>query len=342
MICDPSGLRLYFNEFPRRPPTRVLEAARRALADANRYPDEALAEELKSLMASYSGVGPENVHAASGGEYVFYELFSRLVKPGDRVLLLEPTFTSYEPILRALGAEVHKLRLEESSDRWHLPWDALTSSLSSLKPKLLVVDDPNNPTGSRMFPSEDAVREVCSSFDGHLLLDEAYTEYAGYSSSRLITGLDNLVIFRTMSKAFAMAGMRVSFLLAAKDLIRSIEGFSPRFELSRASLAAAVEALRDPSYASKNAEYIREERSRVRRALLGVGELRVYESLTNFLLMRFPDPSAVERLKFRVMRPSFAREFARLSLGTRSQDDCALRLVREALEAGKALPHAGR
>ncbi|MGC8673906.1 MAG: aminotransferase class I/II-fold pyridoxal phosphate-dependent enzyme [Thermoprotei archaeon] len=335
MNCDPSELRLYFNEFPRPPPANVIKAAREALREANRYPEDKLVEELKSLMSSYAGLKPENVHATSGGEYAFYELFTRLVRPGDSAILLEPTFTSYEPILKVLGVKVHKLRLEENDYRWILDKDKLFSLMRTEKPRLLVIDDPNNPTASPMLADEDLVREVCSSFGGYLLLDEAYTEYAGYSASKLVPEIDNLVVFRTMSKAFALAGMRVSILLATKQLIESIEGFSPRFELSRPSLAAAVEALSDPSYAFRNADFIKSERERVRRALKSMNGLKAYESFTNFILMRINYPQLIDSLKIRLMRPAFDKQYARLSIGSKLENNCAVSALRDSLNSGK-------
>jgi len=342
MPCDPSKLRLYYNEFPQPPPKRVLDAARKSVSRANRYPPSELAELLKELMAKYAGVSAENVHAASGGEYVFYELFSRAVRPGDLVFLLEPTFSSYEPILRALGCTIEKVPLIEKGDMWSLELDSLIDMIRRKKPKLLVMDDPNNPTGSPVLRTRENVGRLLSSFDGYLLLDEAYTEYAGYSSASLISEVKNLVVFRTMSKAFAMAGMRVSFLLAPSGLIKNVEGFSPRFELSRASMAAAVEALRDPSYALKNAEYVILERERLYGKLLRLNGVKPYKSSTNFIMMKFL--RGMPKLPLTLMIPQFAPGFARLSIGTRGDDDCAVRALADALvqdHAYKASPVKG-
>ncbi|MFQ1020373.1 MAG: aminotransferase class I/II-fold pyridoxal phosphate-dependent enzyme [Thermoprotei archaeon] len=335
MPCDPSELRLYYNEFPHPPPKNVLEAARKSLADANRYPASELAVLLKDFMAKYAGVRAENVHAASGGEYVFYELFSRVVKPGDLVFLLEPTFSSYEPILRTLGCKIEKVPLTEKGDSWSLELDDLIEMAKREKPKLLVVDDPNNPTGSPMLRTRENVSKLLSFLDGYLLLDEAYTEYSGYSSADLVNETDNLVIFRTMSKAFAMAGMRVSFLLAPSRLVKDVEGFSPRFELSRPSMAAAVEALRDPSYALKNAQYVLFERERLYGKLLKLNGIKPYKSFTNFILMKFL--KGIPKLPLTLMIPRFAAGFARISVGTKGDDDCAVRALAQALNQGPYL-----
>ncbi|WP_449463267.1 histidinol-phosphate transaminase [Tardisphaera miroshnichenkoae] len=329
MPCDPSKLRLYYNEFPQPPPKRVLDAARKSLASANRYPPSELAALLKELMAKYAGVSSENVHAASGGEYVFYELFSRVAKPGDPVFLLEPTFSSYEPILRTIGCAIEKIPLKEKGDSWSLDLDSLIDMIRRKRPKLLVVDDPNNPTGSPMLRTRENVSKLLSSLDGYLLLDEAYTEYAGYSSATLVNETGNLVVFRTMSKAFAMAGMRVSFLLAPSRLVKDIEGFSPRFELSRPSMAAAVEALRDPSYALKNAEHIVLERERLYGRLLKLDGVKPYKSSTNFIMMKFL--KGMPKLPLTLMIPQFAAGFARISIGTKGDDDCAVRALAGAL-----------
>ena len=339
MRCDPTRLRLYYNEFPRVPPKRVIDAARRSMAKANRYPDAEVAYQLKALMGNYAGVRPENVHAASGGEYAFYELFSRLVRPGDLAFLLEPTFYSYEPILRVIGGKVKKVPLQDKGEFWSLSIDSLIDALRKERPKLVVIDDPNNPTGSPILQSRENVAKVLSALDGYLLLDEAYTEYAGYSSANLINETNNLFVFRTMSKAFAMAGMRVSFLLGPAKVISDIESFSPRFEVSRPSMAASVEALKDPSYALKNAQYVRAERDRLYQKLFAVDGLKPYRSLTNFILLKFL--IATPKLPLKLMIPSFAPNFARISIGSKKDDDCALRALEDSVGAkreGEALP----
>jgi len=335
--CDPRSLRVNLNELPYPPPARVLRAAAEALKSSNLYPEGRDVLVLKELMAKYTGVGPENVHFASGSDYAFYELFSqlRVFSSGPLALIIDPTFSSYEPILKATGWKVERVKLIEGEERWNLPPDGLKDALKHLKPSLLVVDDPNNPTGSPIFGGE-SIEGLAGSLDewgGWLLIDEAYAEFSGYSISKLVGSIGNLVVFRTLSKAFALAGLRSSALLAAERLIASIESGSPRFELSRPTLAASVEALRDPSYALRYAREIVNERQRMWERLAGIQYLKSYKSWTNFFLLKFTDEDALRRTGINFMRPAMRGSFVRFSLMDREADDCLLVALEESLRS---------
>ena len=290
-------MRLDLNESPWPPPPSVLEAAERALREANRYPRRELVEEAARAVAEYNGVDEGMIVLGLGGDMVIEKAYSLAVAPGDRVLLPDPVFAMYRVYAASHGARTVTVTLEPEGEVWRLDWARMLERLRSEEPRLLGLDNPNNPTGSLIVPGEAELVELLeeASKRGTLVvLDEAYYEFSGVTYSHLAESYENLVIVRTLSKAFSLAGLRVGYAIAHPRLAERLRSIMPPF-LPAPSLAAAAVAAREQGYARDTAERINAEKRWLSQRLRMMG-LHVYRSHTNFILARIPRPGLAREL----------------------------------------------
>jgi len=298
--------RLDLNESPVPPPREVLEAAASGLGEANRYPSVDRVRTLESLLAEYSGV-PEGYTAVfNGGDEALRIVFERLARGG--VAFPEHSFTMYTILSRALGLRAERLPMEEDGEWWRLR-EPLNPESS-----LVIIDSPNNPTGSPLLGESLAVELLEKGYT--LLVDEAYYEFHGETLAPLTEAYSNLIVLRTLSKAFALAGLRVGYIIASPRMIERLAARILPFPLSRPSLEAAIAALQHRSYVDSIVRLIASMKPAYREALERAG-FKVYSSRTNFLLARAPSPGHIEALErgcVRVRRTSIGPEWVRVTV----------------------------
>jgi histidinol-phosphate aminotransferase len=317
------------NESPFPPSPRVQSAIRKALGCLNLYPDP-WAAELREKIANYAGVEGENVILGNGSDELL-DLACRLfLDPGDRVLVPVPTFSLYEIAARLAGAHLQFWPLPEF--RWR--GDELIRAAG--KAKMVFVCRPNNPTGNSA--EEETVLELLR--EGKIVVvDEAYHEFARYSLVRHLGTHENLVILRTFSKAFGLAGLRIGYALAAPKVVEAMRRVKQPFSVNSLALVAASAALDDLSYMNRVVEEVRRERERVRVELLSMG-LTVLESDANFLMVGgFTDADQLcrelEKEGILIRSLSGVRGagggWVRITVGTRSQNQRLLSALRRIL-----------
>lgn len=337
-------IRLDLNESPFPPPLGVVEAAARAVAEANRYPRRELYEEVLSLLASYTGAREDMLVLGLGGDMVLEKAFSLVLGPGDTAAAPSPSFSMYPVYASHQGARLEEVQLREQGDHWTLPWEELLEA-TRRGARLVAVDNPNNPTGSLVVPGEQELVELLEEAGKRgalVVLDEAYYEFSGVTYAQLAEAYDNLLVVRTLSKAFSLAGLRIGYGIAHPGLAERLRALMPPF-LPSPSLAAAAAALRSPGYAEELVRLIRREREWLRERLNRLGA-RAYRSHTNFVLARLPaeiDP--VEALRARgilVRRPRLpGGGWIRVTVGAPRENTELVNAVAELL-AGPAAPRA--
>ncbi len=289
-------VRLDLNESPWPPPPGVVEAVARAAGEANRYPRMEEYLEAVEAVAGYAGVEPGMIVLGLGGDMVIEKAFQLSTAPGARVLLPDPVFAMYRFYAAAHGARVEAVELREEGRRWSLDWGLLLERLRAVEPALVGLDNPNNPTGSLIVPGEAELVELLEEARRRgtlVVLDEAYYEFSRVTYKGLAEAYENLVIVRTLSKAFSLAGLRIGYAVAHPRLAEKLRSLMPPF-LPRTSLAAAAAAAREPGYARQTADAIIEER-RWLAARLDMMGYTSYETHTNYVLARAP-PGTAERL----------------------------------------------
>ena len=219
-------------------PPAASAALREAAADVEcvtRYP-EVYSESLKSGIAEYVDAPPDHVVTGCGSDNVLDSAIRALAEPGETMAIPEPTF-----VMAARFGALNGLRTV--SVPLNADYTLPIEELLACDPRIVYVCSPNNPTGTWTPP--DAIEELARRTTGFVIVDEAYAEFAGATALDLARRLDNVLVVRTMSKAFGLAGLRVGYGIGATPLVRAVEKSRGPYALGSLGARAVVAALRD-------------------------------------------------------------------------------------------------
>ncbi|HEU4606078.1 MAG TPA: histidinol-phosphate transaminase [Nitrososphaera sp.] len=251
------------------------EAARQV--DLREYPLDQL-EELYSRLSKYAGVNEKCVAAGSGSDQVIELLLSTL--GGRRATVFVPTFSYF--INRC---ELHGIKVDQVPLLRDFTLDKKAFVKSAKKSDLVYLCSPNNPTGNQI--DRETLIDVIDSLEGKLVLvDEAYVDFAGYSLSADATKRGNVIVLRTLSKAFGLAGARVGYMVAGEKFVRMFRStIQSPYPISTLSLAIASGILARADHVRQTIKTIRSERDRVFARLSELGGIRTFPSDANFLFI---------------------------------------------------------
>ena len=283
-------VRLNTNENPHAPSRALVddlaESVRAAAADLHRYPDRdavALRHDLAAYLRSRTGVevDVENIWAANGSNEILQQLLQAFGGPGRTALGFVPSY-SMHPVI-AGGTQTRWVEAVRARD-FSLDPDAAVDAIGKHKPDIVFLASPNNPTGQSVAPA-DLHRLLDAMPHGVLIVDEAYGEFSAAPSaiSLLEQYPDRLIVSRTMSKAFAFAGGRLGYLVAAPAVIEAVLLVRLPYHLSVITQVAACAALRHADETLESVAALVAERERVGAALRAMG-FRVIPSDANFVL----------------------------------------------------------
>jgi histidinol-phosphate aminotransferase len=325
--------RLNTNECPYPLP----EAYRDELAEAvhaqtlNRYPDrEAL--ELRTRLAELSGHDVEGTWVANGSNEILQQLLQAYGGPGRRVVLFDPTYAMHERIAWVADSLVVHVPLEPP---WRITAVDMVHKHHEGHPAVVMVCSPNNPTGNAQDPRIiGAAAELVS--DELFIVDEAYIEFGGQTMADLANRYPNVVVVRTFSKAFALAGARIGYCLASPEVVEDLRRVRLPYHLSALTQAAGLVALRHRDEALAILDAVREQRDRILGELPRLG-VEAFPSDANFVLFRPPgDGAAVWRAL--LDRGVLVRDFTsvipdalRVTAGTPEEVDLFLSALEEVL-----------
>lgn len=300
-------VRLNTNETPYPPPEAFHERlmARLPLLELNRYPDRT-AHELRTALGQRFGLGPAQVWAANGSNEVFLQLFQAYGGPGRRLLLTNPGYSAHPLIARVSGTETRTVELNEA---FALEPEAAADAVRDHNPDLICVGHPNNPTGALV--GQAAVRALHDSSQALVIVDEAYVEFArdGSSMVSLLDELPRLVVCRTFSKAWRLAGLRLGYLLGPDWVVDDLRKVRLPYHLDSLTQAAGLTALELADQVTAHIAAVVADRGRLFAALSELPAVRVYPSEANFLLLR----AGVDDLFGRLLeRGVLVRDFARV------------------------------
>jgi histidinol-phosphate aminotransferase len=329
-------VRLNTNESPFPPPDAWREELLAALGDVSfhRYPDRP-ATELRAAVAALHGVTPEEVFCANGSNEVLQSLLLAFGGPGRRALLFEPTYALHSHISRITGTEV--VEGGRDDDFRIDPADA-ERLLESARPDITFLCSPNNPTG-RAEP-RPTVEAVLGAAPGLVIVDEAYGQFSPWSALELrAPETPGLVVTRTFSKTWAMAGARLGYLVADAGVVRACEAVVLPYHLSAQTQVAGLLALRHVPDMEARVALITEERGRLSAALTDL-PLDTWPSDANFILFRPRDRDADEVWRSLLEHSVLIRNCAnwdglrgclRVTVGTAEEDDRFLNALKESL-----------
>jgi histidinol-phosphate aminotransferase len=244
------------------------------------YP-KPMADELAAALADYTGTRPEQIMAGNGGDEIITYFLGTFLDPGDEIVVHGPTFDMY-----ALGAEVLGASAYVVKDLpvYHRDREGILRAVRERQPKITVICNPNNPTGE-LLPAS-FIEEVVKAADNLVLVDEAYMEFAGGESVlSLVSKYKNLAIIRTLSKCFALAGMRCGYIVADEEIIQAMGKIKAPYNLNSMTQLLARVVLRHREPILQVRDTIVQERERLYGLLSSIDGVHVYPSRTNFLLL---------------------------------------------------------
>jgi histidinol-phosphate aminotransferase len=260
-------------------PPAAMQAVRELDEDrVTRYPP-VYAQELKAALAQMHGVAPEQVVTGCGSDDVIDSAIRAFCEPGDVVAYPDPTFSMLPLFARMNAARPVPVPMGPG---FELDDEALLSA----RARITYICNPNNPTGTLLSP--DRIRRVAREAAGVVLLDEAYADYGAASLVGDAIASERVVVLRTLSKSFGLAGLRIGYAIGPAALVREIEKSRGPYKIGAAAEAAALAALRhDRDWAAANVATVIANRERLARELAERG-LRVWPSAANFLLVQAP------------------------------------------------------
>jgi len=326
---QPAGadvVKLNTNENPYPPSPRVLEAVRDIKAERlRRYPDPS-GRAFREAAAAVNGVGPENIICCNGGDDLLKTAFIAFCDSGRAVAYPVPTYTLYPVLANVVGCEAIEIPFD---GEFNLP-----AKLASTGAALTIVCNPNAPTGS--FVKVEDIASLADEVKGVVLVDEAYVDFAEENCSALTRRFDNVLILRSMSKGYSLAGMRFGYGIAQKALIDGLRKVQDSYPVDSVALAAATAAIKDQKYFKANVEKIKAERARLVMELRAMGFV-VPQSSSNFVLAQCKDCKAGEVYDKLVERKIYVRYFdapglddkLRITAGTPEQNDRLLAALKE-------------
>lgn len=298
------------------------------------YP-KPMSDDIREALADYIGAKPENFIIGNGGDEMITYLLGTFLDPGDQILIHSPTFDMYELGAETLGASAIKVK---DLPGYRRDQKGLLEAVRRYQPKVTVICNPNNPTGD-LLPRA-FIEEVLKAADNIVFVDEAYMEFAQKESViDLIDTYPNLIVLRTLSKAFALAGMRCGYLAADEALIEAIAKIKAPYNLNAFTQLFAPIVIRHREDIFKVRDDICVERERLYAAMKEIPGVTVYPSCTNFLLVQVDkkQEEIFEALRRKDILVKIYRNSQdipngfRISVTTKDVDDVLISVFREAL-----------
>lgn len=255
----------------------------------NLYPDDNYTE-LKEAIVNYIGCKIENISVGNGSSELLDLCVKTFVDTNELILSLDPTFSMYSIYAKIVNSRY--IGAGEGND-FTINVDDVIKSIEENDPKLTIICNPNNPTGTTI--KRDDVLRIVKSTDNVVIVDEAYMEFSNESVVDEIENYDNLIVVKTMSKAFSMAGIRTGYLIANEELVKTIEKVRPPYNLNSISALLATKALKQKDKMLSYVENLKVEREKIYEKLLDMG-VKAYKSGANFVFFSSKVDNLAEKL----------------------------------------------
>ena len=278
----PADVMISANENPLDVPFEIRREIERAVRKVplNRYPDP-LANELRDMIAEANGLERDQVIVGNGGDELLFNLALAYGGPGRTFLNMPPTFSVYVNNAQLTNTEI--VNVPRRAD-FTVDEEAVIERLSQGDIDFTIVTSPNNPTGGTV--SATFVRRMLEASDTLVMVDEAYFEFSRYTVRPLLEKYENLVILRTFSKAFSMAGVRMGYLLGSEPAIRELKKVRQPYSVNAVSQAIARVVYENRAQFEPGIDAIIDERTRVTDALSALPSVTPFPSQANYVLVR--------------------------------------------------------
>jgi len=334
-IPPPEGrkgkLRLDFNENTLGCSAAVLKALKNFNAeDLSIYPEYG---ELRAMVASHCGVEPENILLTNGSDEALRYIFDAYLGRGEEIVIPAPTFA-----MIGVYASLRQARIKEVLYRRDLsfPGKKFINAISD-STKIVVLVNPNNPTGTEIAP-RDVERIVSKASNSLVVIDEAYHQFLGHTATKMINEHPNVLVVQTLSKAYGLAGLRVGYITGNAEIIQVLNRVISPYSVNSVAVACAKAALKDTRYLKRYVRQVKDAKSYLREEMKKLG-LKVHPSGANFFLVDFGKLAGFVSEGLRKSgilvrdrsRLPLLKGCIRIGIGTKKQCDSLLRALRPLL-----------
>jgi histidinol-phosphate aminotransferase len=316
-------IKLNTNENPYPPPPEILDALQAELPKLRLYPDP-VSTKLRKAAAAVFDVSADNIIAGNGSDDILNIAIRTFVNPGEAIAFLDLTYSLYDTLARIHGASIINIPTNEQF--------ALSEPINCPQAKLIFLASPNPPVGKHL--DRDYLEKTCAQSTAIIVIDEAYVDFSDDNHLDFLKKYDNVIISRTMSKSYSLAGMRVGFGIASPNLIEQMNKVRDSYNLDRLSQALATAAFESHPYFQTIWQKIRQTRSRLIDSLKELGFL-VFDSESNFVLASPQWMSALDfyselkdrKILVRYFKHPRILDYVRISIGTDEEIDSLLAAI---------------
>lgn len=245
----------------------------------NIYP-EFTPQKLYNKVADYYKLSPENILIGNGSNEMIFTILAATVEKNKKVIISEPTFTVYKLISSNFNGKIKSIMMNED---FSFNVEKIIKEAST-KGSITIISSPNNPTGT--YLQKKYIKQIIQKSNGIVVVDEAYIHFGGESVLDLVNSYDNLIILRTFSKAFGLAGLRIGLMISNKKLISHLSKVKLPYNINIFNQICLTTILDNIEYIERNIKYIIEQREIMFKKLENFKKIKVIRSFTNFFCIK--------------------------------------------------------
>ncbi|HOP64148.1 MAG TPA: histidinol-phosphate transaminase [Spirochaetota bacterium] len=307
-------IKLNTNENPFPPSEKVMKAITEHVdGNLRRYPDSK-AKKVRELFAEQNNISPDNVFVGNGSDEIFTLIFRGLIEDDGIAAFPYPSYSLYDTLAQGNGIKYEKINLT----------DDLQIDLNKFlvnKYDMVIISNPNNPTGT--YVSTGKIKEFLNIYKGLMIVDEAYIDFYGGSSLGLVNEYDNLIVTRSFSKSYSLAGLRVGLAIANPDIINGLMKIKDSYNVDMLALAGAEAALLDTRTFEYNLRMLRNNKEYLEERLTDMN-FTIIPSKANFIFTKHPEISAgelyeklkEEKILVRHFKGEIQSDYLRITIGS--------------------------
>lgn len=307
-------IKLNTNENPFPPSEKVLKAITDHVnANLRRYPDSK-AKGVRNIFAEQNNLSPDNIFVGNGSDEIFTLIFRGLIEDSGIAAFPYPSYSLYDTLAQGNGIKFEKINLTED-----LQIDMEKFLVN--KYDMVIISNPNNPTGTYVGPGK--VKEFLKTYKGLLIMDEAYIDFYGGSAIELVNDFENLIVTRSFSKSYSLAGLRVGLAIANPDIIQGLVKIKDSYNVDTLALAGAEAALLDTRSFEYNLGMLRNNKEYLEERLSDM-DFQLIPSRANFIFTKHPGINSrelyeklkEEKILIRHFRGPVQSDYIRISIGS--------------------------
>lgn len=260
--------------------------------DISRYPDPDCLE-LREAISRKTGVDAASILVGNGSTELIHLIARACMAGNGDAVILSPTYGEYETACRLAGTEPVFIKAEEK-DRFRWDISSVCKRIESIAPRLVFLCNPNNPTGV-LLKKNDAAKIAAAADSGLLIIDEAYMPFADDSwDATALLDRGNIAVMRSMTKDYALAGIRLGYLVAPPDIIEKLKGYQPFWSVNAVAQALGVAAVNDSEHIAEARKAAAKSRAYILQSIEDMG-LDAVPTSTNFMLIKVGDAKSIRR-----------------------------------------------